>query len=61
MKANYVYLSFHVAPAATNFSRIKRSGFTRTIISRVYIAYFMSSLPTSQFPVFRLPDSTRPY
>ena len=63
---NYEYLSFHAAPAATDFSRLKRSGFMRTIISRVSAACFMLSLPTSRFPVFRLPtlfsptDSTPP-
>ena len=52
---NNVYLSFHAAPAATDFSRLKRSGFTCNIILRVSAAWFISSLPTSRFPVFRLP------
>ena len=51
---------FHAAPAATDFSRLKRSGFTGYIISRVSTALFTSSLPTSRFPVFRLPTSSFP-
>ena len=43
----YAYLSFHAATAATDFSRLKRSGFTRNIISRVSTVWFMSSLPMS--------------
>ena len=46
---------FHAAPAATDFSRLKRSGFTRGIISRMYTELFTLSLPTSRFPIFRLP------
>ena len=57
---NYVYLCFHAAPAATDISRLKRSGFTCAIISRVFTACFMSSLPTSRFPVFRLPTLFSP-
>ena len=45
---------FQAAPAATDFSRLKRSGFTRDIMSRVSTVLLMSSLPTSRFTVFRL-------
>ena len=51
----YEYLSFHAAPAATDFSRLKRSDFMRAIILRVYTAWFVSSLPMSWFTIFRLP------
>ena len=51
---------FHAAPAATDFRRLKRYGFTRDIISRVSTVLFTSSLPTSRFPVFRLPDLSFP-
>ena len=51
---------FHAAPAATDLSRLKRSGFTRDIISRVSTVLFTSSLPTSRFPVFRLPTLSFP-
>ena len=40
---------------ATDFSRLKRSGFTRDIISHVSTSLFMTSLPTSRIPVFRIP------
>ena len=46
---------FHAALVATDFSRLKKSGFTRNIISRVYTVLFTLSLPTPRFPVFRLP------
>ena len=46
---------FYAAPASTDFSRLKRSGFTRNIISRISTALFISSMPTSRFTVFRLP------
>ena len=46
---------FHAAPATTDVSRFKRSGFTRNIISRVSTPLFTLLLPTSRFPVFRLP------
>ena len=48
------------APAATDFSQLKRSGFTRAIVSRVSTACLMSSLPTSRFPVLRLPTLFSP-
>ena len=51
----------HADPAATEFSRLKRSGFTQDIISRVStVLFFTSSLPTSRFPVFRLPTLSFP-
>ena len=46
---------FQAAPAATDFSRLKRSGFTRDIMSHVSTVLLMSSLPTSRFTVFRIP------
>ena len=57
---NYAYLSFHATPATTDFSRLKRYGFMRAIISRVSTACFMLSLPTSRFPVFRSPTLFSP-
>ena len=51
---------FHAAPAATDFSRLKRSGFTRDIISCVSTVLLTSSMPTSRFPVFRLPTLPLP-
>ena len=53
-------VNFHTAPVTTDVSRLKRSGFTRDIISRICTALFTSSLPTSRFPVFRLPDLSFP-
>ena len=59
-KDKFAYLCFNTAPAATKFSRLKRSGFKRDIISRVSTALFMSSLPMSRFPVFRIPTLFSP-
>ena len=42
--------------AATDFSRIKRSGFTRAIMLCIYTVLCMSSMPTSWFTVFRIPN-----
>ena len=51
---------FHPALTATDFSRLKRSGFTRNIISRVSTVLFTLPLPTSRFPIFRFPNLSFP-
>ena len=46
---------FQAAPAATDFSQLKRSSFMRDVMSRVSTVLSMSQLPTSRFTSFRLP------
>ena len=57
---NYAYLSCHAAPAATDFSRLKISGFTHDIILLVSTAWFMLSLSASRFSGFRIPTLFSP-